>query len=283
MKIIFGNLIQRVATAVLLAPLVILSILMLPTFYFGLGLVAMILVGAWEWARLAGYTSKIKRIAYVLATAVLLYVAFRLDAIFPYGWLLLSITALVWWCVALGLVVQFEQGISISFLKSPVVRVFVGWLILVPTWGALAVIHRYAEIGPILIVLLMMFVWGADTGAYFFGKRFGKKRLSPRISPGKSWEGVAGGALIAGLLSVAVGFYAQFPLEQWIVFIFFSLITVTLSILGDVTESLFKRQVGIKDSGSLLPGHGGVLDRIDSLTATAPFFALSLFLWGYIA
>jgi len=280
-KMISANLKQRVITALILVPLVIVNTLMLPTRYFGLSLSVVILMGAWEWAELMGWKSRIRRTTYSLTVAALLYTVFRLDTFFPQGWLLLSILALVWWCVALGWVVQFEQGIPIGSLKRPVVRIFVGWLILVPTWGALTSIHRYAEVGPILVILLMVLIWGADSGAYFFGKRFGKKRLSARTSPGKSWEGVAGGLLIVGLLSIAVGFYVRLPLEQWVTLIFLSLATAILSILGDVTESLFKRQIGIKDSGHLLPGHGGVLDRIDSLTAAAPFFALGLFLWAY--
>ena len=278
-----SNLKQRVITASLLVPSVVLSTLMLPTVYFGLGLTVVILIGAWEWAGLMGWTSGIRRVSYSLTIAVLLYGAFRLNALFPHGWLLLLMAALVWWCVALGWVVQFEQkGMPIRSLEWPVVRIFVGCLILVPTWVALIAIHRHIENGPVLVILLMMLIWGADSGAYFFGKRFGKRRLSARTSPGKSWEGVGGGLLMTGILSIAAGLYVRLPSGEWIPFIFLCLITVILSILGDVTESLFKRRIGVKDSGRLLPGHGGMLDRIDSLTAAAPFFALGLFLWGYI-
>nr|VFJ48564.1 MAG: phosphatidate cytidylyltransferase [Candidatus Kentron sp. FW]VFJ49951.1 MAG: phosphatidate cytidylyltransferase [Candidatus Kentron sp. FW] len=280
---ISGNLKQRVITALLLIPLVVSGTLILPTSYFSLGLATVILVGAWEWAGLAGWTSKIGRATYSLMIATSLYVAFRLDVLVPHGWLLLLIFALVWWCVALGWIVQFEQGIPISSLERPVVRIIVGWSILVPTWGALVAIHRHVETGPVFVILLMVIIWGADSGAYFFGKRFGKKRLSARTSPGKSWEGVAGGLLMVGLLSIAIGLYTRLPPEQWIALILLSSTTAMLSILGDITESLFKRRIGAKDSGRLLPGHGGMLDRIDSLTAAAPFFALCLFLGGYIA
>ena len=280
-QMISGNLKRRVMTALLLMPAVILSTLLLPTVYFGLIWAVIILIGAWEWAGLIGWRTGIGRLIYSLTIAILLYAAFRLHVFFPHGWLLLSIFSLAWWCVALGWVVQFEQGRSIPSLGSPMARVFVGWLILVPTWGALVAIHRYAENGPVLVIVLMMLIWGADSGAYFFGKRFGKRRLSARTSPGKSWEGVAGGLSITGILSVSVGLYAQLPLEKSVAFIFLSLAAVILSILGDITESLFKRRAGEKDSGHLLPGHGGILDRIDSLTAAAPFFALGLFLGGY--
>nr|VFJ72692.1 MAG: phosphatidate cytidylyltransferase [Candidatus Kentron sp. FW] len=280
---ISGNLKQRVITALLLIPLVVSGTLILPTSYFSSGLAIVILVGAWEWAGLVGWTSKIGRATYSLMIATSLYVFFRLDVLIPHGWLLLLIFALVWWCVALGWIVQFEQGIPISLLERPMVRIIVGWSILVPTWGALAVIHRHVETGPAFVILLMVIIWGADSGAYFFGKRFGKKRLSARTSPGKSWEGVAGGLLMVGLLSIAIGLYTRLLPGQWIALILLSSTTAMLSILGDITESLFKRRIGAKDSGRLLPGHGGMLDRIDSLTAAAPFFALCLFLGGYIA
>nr|VFK78327.1 MAG: phosphatidate cytidylyltransferase [Candidatus Kentron sp. SD] len=283
MKSISHNLTYRIITALLLAPLAISGILMLPTWYFGLCLAAVTLIGAWEWAGLIGWTSGIRRATYSFMIAISLYATFRLDTLFPQGWLLLSIMALAWWCVALGWIVRFERQAPIRSLERPVARIFSGWLILVPTWGALVTTHRHAEYGPMLVILLMALIWGADSGAYFFGKRFGKRRLSPRTSPGKSWEGVVGGLLIAGLLSIATGLYIRLPLEKWIPFISLSLATVILSILGDITESLFKRRIGVKDSGRLLPGHGGVLDRIDSLTAAAPFFALGIFLWGEIA
>nr|VFK46302.1 MAG: phosphatidate cytidylyltransferase [Candidatus Kentron sp. TC] len=279
---IFGNMKQRVITALVSMPVVILSTLFLPTSYFSLILSVVILIAAWEWAGLIGWETRIKRLTFSSITAILLYVAFQLNVLFPHGWLFLSTFALVWWCVALGWVVQFEQERPISSLEWPMVRVFVGWLILVPTWGALVAIHQHAENGPILVILLMILIWGADSGAYFSGKHFGKRRLSARTSPGKSWEGVVGGLLTTGVLSVLVVLYVQLPLEKWIVLIFLSLTTAILSILGDLTESLFKRQAREKDSSRLLPGHGGMLDRIDSLTAAAPFFALSLFLWGYI-
>nr|VFJ89187.1 MAG: phosphatidate cytidylyltransferase [Candidatus Kentron sp. H]VFJ91215.1 MAG: phosphatidate cytidylyltransferase [Candidatus Kentron sp. H]VFJ97739.1 MAG: phosphatidate cytidylyltransferase [Candidatus Kentron sp. H] len=272
------NLAQRILTTVLLVPLVVLGVLVLPTWYFALALGAVVLVGAWEWAALAGWCHWARRTMYFLSVGLLLYAAARWHAFSTHGWLLLSTMALVWWCVALGWVVRFEQGVAIEPLAQPAVRALVGWLILLPIWGALVALHQYAEIGPILVILFMALIWVADSGAYFVGKRFGKRRLSPRTSPGKSWEGIVGGLLAAGLFSAAVGFFTELPLEQGLALVVLSLGTVMLSVLGDVTESLFKRRIGIKDSGRLLPGHGGMLDRIDSLTAAAPFFALVVYI-----
>ncbi|MBT8420906.1 MAG: phosphatidate cytidylyltransferase [Gammaproteobacteria bacterium] len=279
------NLLQRIVTAALLAPLVVWGILVLSTRYFSLVLGAVVLVGAWEWAGLVGWNRWASRAAYSLGTAVLLYAASQWYAFPTHGWLFLSTAALVWWCVALDWIVRFEQGIAIEPLASPVARTLIGWTVLLPFWGALVAVHQYADSGannginsgPVLVILLMILIWGADSGAYFVGRRFGKRRLSPRTSPGKSWEGVAGGLLVAVLVSVIAVFFAELPLEQGIILVALSFGTVMLSILGDITESLFKRRIGIKDSGQILPGHGGMLDRIDSLTAAAPFFALVVY------
>ena len=123
----------------------------------------------------------------------------------------------------------------------------------------------------------MFVVWGADTGAYFAGRAFGRHKLAPRVSPGKTWEGVAGGAVLA-LLVAWVGTIWLEPVGGYAAFLVLVLLTVMISILGDLMESLFKRVADLKDSGGLLPGHGGVMDRIDSMTAAGPFFVLGL-LW----
>jgi len=275
------NLTQRIITAALLAPLAILGVVALPTQYFSLALGAVVLAGAWEWAGLAGWARGTERAAYVLIVGVLLVAISQWDGfVMPgwgHGWQLLSMMGLIWWCVALGLVARFEGGAAIRLLDRPAVHALIGWLILLPAWAALVAVHQYDRIGPLLVLFLMAIIWGADTGAYFAGRRFGQRRLCPRTSPGKSWAGVVGGLFAAGLFSAAAGFFAALPLEQGLALVALSLGATLLSVLGDVTESLFKRRIGVKDSGRLLPGHGGVLDRIDSLTAAAPFFALVVY------
>ena len=124
-------------------------------------------------------------------------------------------------------------------------------------------------------------VWVADIGAYFSGKRFGKRKLAPQVSPGKSWEGLIGGLLLSLLLTVVVGLYRDWSFSQFLLALPAAALVVLISVVGDLTESMFKRQSGIKDSSNLLPGHGGVLDRIDSLTAAVPVFATLLWLAGW--
>jgi phosphatidate cytidylyltransferase len=127
----------------------------------------------------------------------------------------------------------------------------------------------------------MVLVWGADIGAYFSGKAFGKKKLAPRVSPGKSWEGLYGGLAASLAITLVVGLQQGWSTLSVLLALAGAALVVLISVVGDLTESMFKRQSGIKDSSNLLPGHGGVLDRIDSLTAAIPLFATLLWLAGW--
>jgi phosphatidate cytidylyltransferase len=151
----------------------------------------------------------------------------------------------------------------------------VGFLVLVPTWAAMVYIRELTQ-GPWLIVYMFLLVWGADTGAYFAGKRFGKRKLMPRVSPAKSWAGVGGAAVTVLLVTMTTQQHLHFSQNLSFGIYILALVLLFVSVVGDLTESMFKRQCGIKDSGSILPGHGGIMDRIDSLTAAAPVFALCL-------
>ena len=134
--------------------------------------------------------------------------------------------------------------------------------------------------GLFLLLYAFVLVWAADSGAYFAGRAFGKHKLAPKVSPGKTWEGVVGGLCTAAILAfIFMYFFEATLLGQRSVsgFVLLSVATVAISVLGDLTESMFKRESGIKDSSQLIPGHGGVLDRIDSLTAAVPFFAYFYF------
>jgi phosphatidate cytidylyltransferase len=157
-------------------------------------------------------------------------------------------------------------------------KMLAGVLVIVPAWAALAELHALGTNGPKLVLMLLVMVWLADSGAYFAGRQWGRTKLAPVISPGKTWEGVYGG-LLASLLFAAIagGLYSQ-SIKWTLTFMAVSLVTVLFSVAGDLLESLMKRQSGIKDSGSIIPGHGGIFDRIDSLVAAAPVFLIG-FLW----
>lgn len=274
------NLAKRVITGGILAGAIVAATLSLPTPWFALLIGLFVIVGAWEWAGLAGWPAPASRLACSAAVAVLLLGAsWLLER--PGGALALLLGGLMWWLVALAWVVRIQQGLSVEALHSPLVRFAAGCLILVPTWGAAVHLHGGAESGAPLVVYILLVVSTADTAAYFVGRRFGRRRLASNISPGKSVEGVLGALAAVAVLAIAVGLLADVgaPLG----FVVLSVITGAVSILGDLTESVFKRRAGVKDSGTIIPGHGGILDRIDSVTAAAPIFVLGCFLQGSVS
>ena len=272
---VMSSLAKRVVTGGILAAVMALATLTLPGFWFAVLIAAFVLVGAWEWSGMAGWSSPGRRLTYSAASLLVVLAT---------GWLLRSeagpwavlLAGLVWWLVALAWVVRFQQGLRVLALDYPLVRLVTGWLILAPAWGALVHLHSVAESGPWMVLYLVFLISTADSAAYFVGRRLGKRRLASNVSPGKSLEGVAGGLLAVTILAIAVSLLAGFAAPLG--FVVLSLITASVSILGDLTESVVKRRAGLKDSGSIIPGHGGILDRIDSISAAAPVFALG-YLW----
>ncbi len=270
-----SSLAKRVVTGGILATVMAVATLTLPGFWFAVLIGVFILVGAWEWSGMAGWSSRGGRLAYSAASLLVVLAT---------GWLLGSeagtwavlLAGLVWWLVALAWVVRYQQGLQVHALDYPLVRLVTGWLVLAPAWGALVYLHSVAESGPWMVLYLVFLISTADSAAYFVGRRLGKRPLASNVSPGKSLEGVAGGLLAVTILAIAVSLLAGFAAPLG--FVVLSLITASVSILGDLTESVVKRRAGLKDSGSIVPGHGGILDRIDSISAAAPIFALG-YLW----
>ena len=167
-------------------------------------------------------------------------------------------------------VLCWQRSARLPGAAHPAVRFAAGWLILVPTFLALVRLHQER---PSLVLYVLVLIWVADSAAFFAGRRFGRRKLASRVSPGKTWEGVAGGVAGAAVLALATVAAAGHGHQGPTRFVFLSIGVALASVLGDLLESLFKRRAGLKDSGTLIPGHGGVLDRIDSLTAAGPCFA----------
>lgn len=263
---------QRLITAFLLIPIAIFALIYLtpPAFLFFTALFA--LAGAWEWAGLMGLKKRLFRFTYVMMVAVSFYVALYLNV----HWLF-SI-AFIWWLIATILVVIYPRG-NHYWGNSVIVRGLMGVLVLMPCWAAINFIRNQEE-GTYIIIFLFALIWGADSVAYFVGKKWGVTKLAPHVSPGKSVEGFCGAIVCSVIIAVVSFWLCQLPVNVWPWGITLSLITVSFSVMGDLFESMLKRQVGVKDSGTLLPGHGGVLDRIDSLTAAAPIFAIGGLLIG---
>jgi len=220
----------------------------------------LILAGAWEWSGFLGLQTRSARIAYVVLIGLLCAVPYAVPSV---ALIVLQI-AFVWWFAAFIWTMVFPTRIPVA------VRWLCGALVLVPLYTALIKLFGY---GPVYLLFALVIVWAADAGAYFAGKRFGRVKLAPSISPGKTWEGVIGGMLLVIVLSIAVAYRAEVSVA---VLLPFCLAVAALSIVGDLTVSMFKRTAGIKDSGTLFPGHGGVLDRVDSVAAAAPLFTLGI-------
>ena len=264
---------QRVLTIIVLVPLLLGGMFLLPNIVWALLMCIPAALAALEWSRLAGYrhSGSVLLIAVVTATClgfiVLGVSAPPLSTGAAGAAVLLYLLALLFWAIAAPL--WLHRGWRVT---QPLLLGVVGWIVLVPAW--LAIVSLQTSAGLLLAVLLT--VWIADIAAYFVGRRFGRRKLAPQISPGKTWEGAIGAFVAVLIYGFAVSFVLQPSAniyDRLVALIFVFALTV-LGIVGDLFESWIKRGAGAKDSGSLLPGHGGVLDRIDSLTAALPFAAL---------
>lgn len=266
---------QRVLTALVLAPAALAGIFLLSLAYFQWFILAVMIIAAWEWAGLCHIKPQGYRWSYAMLIAAALIFTVSVIAIPA---LLVLIVACVFWVAALLLVMRYPNGVGLWSSKAA--RVLIGAVVLIPTWQALVLLKVMAPDGKLLL-LLMLLVWGADIGAYFAGRTWGKRKLAPEVSPGKTWAGLAGGVVCSLLIALGLSLYWQLPVPTLISLMFVCILTVLASVLGDLFESMLKRHRGIKDSSQLLPGHGGVLDRIDSLTAASPVFALGTSLIGF--
>ncbi len=252
---------QRVITAVVAIVILALVIFVVPPLFAELIIALVVLAGAWEWSSFLGAVTLVTRIFYVIFIVSLMGVV---GMIWPDGVEAVLQIAVIWWLLALIWAFMFPTPIP------GIVRWLCGALVLVPLWTALV---RLYHASPSLLLFVLLIVWAADVGAYFAGKQFGRVKLAPNISPGKTWEGVIGGLVLVALLALTRSIWFD---NDMAVIVPFCLAVAGLSIVGDLTVSIFKRTAGLKDSGTLFPGHGGVLDRVDSVAAAAPLFALGL-------
>lgn len=266
---------QRIITALILIPIVLALLFYLPTPLFCLLAAIIFLGGAWEWTNLMELKSIITRVIYLVLMALM----FVVSAIFIPIQAILGIGCL-WWLVATVFISVYPRCSS-CWSKHVIWRGLIGFLVLVPSWAALCFMHSQED-GVYAILYLFILIWGADSAAYFVGKKWGKTKLAPLVSPGKSIQGAIGALVFTILIAIVTIIVCGVPNNIWPWAILLSVLTVIFSIIGDLTESMLKRQVGLKDSGRLLPGHGGLLDRIDSLTAAAPIFAFGVILLGTI-
>jgi phosphatidate cytidylyltransferase len=260
----------RIITAAVLIGLLLVVILWLPPVATKVAMTAVVLAGAWEWSAFLRLQAVPGRVLYVCVVAACLAALWRLTLAEP-ACLLLLVVALGWWVAAL-LWVVFAPRRAASWSAA-----LAGLLALAPAWVALVRLRIDVPRGAQWLLFALCLVWAADIGAYFAGRSFGRVRLAPLVSPGKTWEGVLGGLLLAALVALWGSRWFAVPVLP---FVALCLVVVAFSIVGDLTESLLKRFAGLKDSGTLFPGHGGVMDRIDSLTSALPVLLLGLVVLG---
>lgn len=275
----------RVIAALLMTPVAIAAMLWLPTPWMVALAALVFLASLWEWFRLADVEDTLARMI-LLVVNLALMVAMVWASRMPDGSLnyvlfkLATMIGIIWWLLAALWLSRFEFA-SDHATHARVFKLAAGTLAIIPAWSAAAWIHGDAHHGHRWLFVAVALVWAADSGAYFAGRHFGRHKLSPRISPNKTVEGLVGG-LVAGLV-VALAFapMAGATLAQLPAVALVALVAVGFSVVGDLFESLLKRHVGAKDSGDLIPGHGGVLDRIDGVLAALPVFALGKAWFGF--
>ena len=272
----------RIATAAVLIPLVLAALFLLPPRIFGVALLAVVVVAAYEWARLAGFSAR-PSLLFVVGTFLLGFALLFGPAGFVAGW---PPTVVVTVCGAATLfwVWVATPWIALSWpTGSHFALALVGWIVLIAAWLALVELQARS---PWLVLAAMGIVWIADTAAYFAGRAFGRHKLAPQVSPGKTWEGVIGALVAVAIYAFALepfaaraGFHGPIDATTIALWILLAAALAAVSIVGDLFESMLKRRAGVKDSGHLLPGHGGVLDRTDALLAAMPPAALAALLF----
>ncbi|MWN89141.1 phosphatidate cytidylyltransferase [Gilliamella sp. Pra-s65] len=278
-------LIHRILAAIVLIPLVIVVLFFVPLSVFSLIIILICGLAAWEWAQFLNITKKYSKLIFALSIVILLSALYLIPNSCELKIELFAIIlflSIVWWLIALYLILNYPDTTK-YWCNSVVVKLLFAFFTLVPFFIGMIKLrsigyYSNSYTGAIWLLYIFVLVWATDTGAYFTGRAFGKRKLAIKVSPGKTIEGFIGGVSVATIICIIAYFFNLFDMTFGVFFIS-SLLAILVSVLGDLTESMFKRQAGIKDSGCLIPGHGGILDRIDSLTAAVPVFTtLSFYL-----
>ena len=262
---------QRIITATILGLLIVSAIFKLPSSLIAIIFAVITLIGAWEWSVLIGADTFLKKIVYVALVGVLILTIWFYAQ--PTQKIVILLFASLWWAGIVVLLSLYKSNWLQSIHLQRLLK-YSGFVVLVPAWLALIELHY---ISPKMVMFLLALIWIVDIAAFFVGKKFGKNKLAPELSPGKSREGVLG-AVIASIIVALIGIpILSINKQLWPYFVGLCVLTAMISVVGDLYESLLKRKAGVKDSGTILPGHGGVLDRIDSITAAAPGYVLGIY------
>ncbi len=275
----------RIIAALVMAPVAIAAILLVPTPWLAALAALLFLMGMWEWFKLAEIDDTLSRTILLVANLLLMVLLVWASAGSMVLFQIVTLVGAVWWCVAL-LWLRFFNFASDHETYARVFKLAAGTLAIIPAWCALGLIHAGQSNGHRWLLAALSIVWAADSGAYFAGRHFGgrlfgSRKLAPRISPNKTIEGLLGGLLAGVAVGLLFAWFAGLTLAQVPGFLAVAVAAVLFSVVGDLFESLLKRHVGAKDSGNLIPGHGGILDRLDGVLAALPVFALGKELFGF--
>ena len=271
---------ERIITALVLLVVVLVCMFASTSAYPMIGLMTLAALGAgYEWLKLVPLQVDTKNHKIISAWyyGIVLAVVSCLSLIYLKEiWILFWLASIAIWAVSIMWVRRYPQY-DAWFNRSLLV---VGAVFVL---AAVTAIFFLWQFSPWWLMYVFLLVWGADSGAYFVGRKFGMRKLAPNVSPNKSVEGLLGGLATSALIMIAVSaVYLELSTVAFIIFLILSMITVAASVQGDLVESMIKRRAGVKDSGRIFPGHGGVLDRIDSLLAATPIFAAGLYLLKFM-
>jgi phosphatidate cytidylyltransferase len=266
----------RILTAICVLLLFLVALFYLSSIFWMTLLLILAVIGSWEWSRLAKFSlsgSIFYLVLTVLIGGELLFILSRAVLTNSYTTVFLPLYAatLVFWILGAPSLLKLNLPI-----RNPALFALIGWLLLLPTCLSL---YQLRAIDPLLLLGFMTAIWVSDTSAYFVGRTFGRHKLAPKVSPGKTWEGVVGALIAVSIYALTWGYLAEGKIHI-ILLVLLLLVLAVLGIIGDLFESLIKRQAGVKNSGNILPGHGGILDRIDALTSTLPIAVLAVLLFN---
>jgi phosphatidate cytidylyltransferase len=271
---------QRILTSLILIPVVLILLFLTPNFLYASIVAAISLYAAWEWTRLMNISSFNERVIYLVILGLLIIFSYlfhlwKKELIYQSAIFLL---ASLWWLIALFFIFRYNRGDSVKIFNRYFYG-FIGILLIYSFWLGLVVIRTMSPRGSFWVLVLLVLIWFADSSAYFCGIRYGTRKLVPKVSPGKTLEGLYGQLAFSLIAIIIIADLIAPNTTQFLILLLFGMLTVIASIIGDLFISVLKRQRGLKDTGQILPGHGGLLDRIDSLLGAVPVFTLGLILF----
>lgn len=255
--------------------------MLLPTQWLAALAAILFLTGLWEWLKLSGIDDSLPRTVLLMLNLLLMVLMVWASAGSMVLFQIAALVGVAWWLLALLWLRFFTFGADHGNGQARALKLAAGTLAVLPAWAALVLLHANPDKGNLWLLTALTMVWAADSGAYFAGRAFGKHKLAPRVSPNKTIEGLLGGMVAGIVVACAFGWLAGLTLAHVPQLMLVSAIAVLASVLGDLFESLLKRHAGAKDSGAVIPGHGGVLDRIDGVLAALPVFALGKEILGF--